>query len=180
MKKISDYLKLAIFVVGILVGVQIPGFVDQYGKNLNSRVSESTNSVAAFQGDANKYFAGDLNRLVKHYGSKSDPVIVSGGESIGALVARNQLLTKAQQSYSESAYSPYVQVFLNPIEEIRNEVWNNYTYQIVLNGSAIVIAIAAGLVALGLSDLLFYLLARLAQRLTNRTKRSGKTVKTSH
>lgn len=170
MKKISDYLKLAVFVVGILVGVQIPGFVDQYGKNLNAHVAESSTSVAEFQDDADKFFAGDMSKLVKHYDSKDDPVMVSGGESIGALVSRNQLLTEAQQQFSESIYSPYIQVFITPFEEIRNEVWSNYTYQITLNSSAIIIGVVTGLVVLGVFDLLMFMLARLRRKLINRER----------
>ena len=63
MTKILDYLKIAAVLVGVLVGVQFPAFIDQYGKNLDSRLSESSNSIAEFQDDADKYFDGDLKKL---------------------------------------------------------------------------------------------------------------------
>jgi len=158
MKKLLDYIKLAVLLGGVLMGVQIPGLVDQYGSSLDSRVSESGNSIAEFQDDADKYYGGDINKLIAHYDNKSDPVIVSGGESIGALVSRNQYLAKAQREFHRSAYSAYIHVFISPVEEVRYDVWSNYTYKVILNGSAITIAIVSGLIALGLFELTFFLL----------------------
>ena len=167
MKKLLDYIRFAVFVAGVLIGVQIPDFVDQYGNSLNARVSESANSVSEFQDDADKYFNGDMNKLVEHYDNKSDPVIISGGESIGALVSRNQFLVAAQKRFSQSAYAAYLHVFVSPVEEIRNDVWNNHTYKVVLNVSAIFIGILFGFITSGLFELAILLLG-LAIQVFNR------------
>ena len=175
MKKLFEYIKFSIFVTGVLMGVQIPGFIDQYGNNLDARVSESASSVAEFQGDADKYFNGDMDKLVKHYENKSDPVIVSGGESIGALVSRNNYLVGAQKKFNQSIYASYVHVFFNPVEQIRRDVWSNYTYKVVLNGSAIVIGILSGLVVCGAFELSIFLLFIIRyRRLTEKPKRTQK------
>ena len=117
MKKILDYLKLSVFVLGVLVGIQIPGFIDQYGKNLDARVSESGNSVSEFQDDADNYFGGDINRLIEYYSNNVDPVIISGGESIEAIFSRGQLLINAQQQFNQSVYGSYAHVFISPVEK---------------------------------------------------------------
>lgn len=153
MKKLFDYVKLAVFVVGVLVGIQIPGFVDQYGKNLDARVSESSKSVAQFQDDADKFFDGDMDRLSGHYKKTRDPVIVSGGSSITALVTRNERLRLAQQDFQQSTFGAYVHVLINPVHEVRQDVWGKYTYEVVLNVSAIAVGVAIGLLALGFFEL---------------------------
>ena len=165
MKKVLDYLKLAVFVLGILVGVQVPGFIDQYGKNLAARVSESANSIGEFQYDADNYFGGDISRLIEYYSSNVDPVITSGGESIEAIFNRNQLLVNAQQQFNQSVFGSYTHVLISPVEEIRNEVWINYSYTIVLNGEAILLSITVALLALALFELTIFLLSMTLQML---------------
>lgn len=165
MNKILDYLKLAVLILGLLIGVQIPGFVDQYGKNLDARVSESSHSIAEFKKDADKYFDGDIQQLLTHYQSKTDPVIISGGESIGALVSRNEYLLKAQKEFSQSFSSAYIHVFASPVTVVRDDVWSHYTYVVVLNRDAIFISIIVGIIFLSLFELTIYLLILLGRSL---------------
>lgn len=177
--KLFEYIKLVIFVGAILVGIQVPGFVDQYGKNLAARVSESQHSIAVFQADADKYFAGDLNRLLKHYQQQVDPVIIAGGASIGSLVERNIQLTQALQVFNQSIYSPYQQVFLQPIQEIRAEVWQNYSYTVVLNGTSIVIGILVAVLLLALFEMSLFSCAVVCKKCLN-LKHKKPTPKTLH
>ncbi|MFC3034018.1 DUF2937 family protein [Pseudoalteromonas fenneropenaei] len=158
MRKLFDYLKLAVLITAILIGVQIPGFVTQYGNNLAARMQESQLAITAFQHDADKYFHGDIKHLIAHYAKQNDPVIVSAGENIAALFARNQRLSAALQEFQRAAYSPYLHVMFNPIAEIRQDVWRNYNYQVLLNASAIAIGVGFGLVVLAGFELLLSLL----------------------
>ncbi|MGJ8692651.1 MAG: DUF2937 family protein [Thalassotalea sp.] len=171
--KLFEYIKLVIFVGAILVGIQVPGFVDQYGKNLTARVSESEHSIAAFQADADKYFAGDLTRLLDHYQRQADPVIIAGGASIGSLVARNVLLTQALQSFNQSIHSPYMQVFLQPVKEIRTEVWQNYNYTVVLNVDSIVIGILVAILLLALFEMSLFSCAVVCKKCLNLNNKKG-------
>lgn len=165
MKKIMDYLKLAVLIFGVLIGVQIPGFVSQYGQNLDARVAESSKGLSQFQQDADQYFNGNLQQLLEHYDRNQDPVIVAGGQSIKALVLRNQMLTQAQSNFHQSLYSPYLQVFVSPIAEIRQDVWNHYEYKVILNAEAISIGVIFGLMVLALSELALFILFLLLKTL---------------
>ena len=49
MRKILDYLRLLLFTGGVLIGVQVPGFIDQYGKSLEAHLLESSQSLKEFQ-----------------------------------------------------------------------------------------------------------------------------------
>lgn len=171
MSNILNYLKISVVIISILIGIQVPAFVDQYGKSLDSRLAESENSIAEFQDDADKYFDGDLDKLIKHYENKEDPVIVSGGESIETLVSRNKILVNAQVKYQESFYSSYIHVLFSPIKEIREDVWRNYTYSIVLNKVEIIASVISGVGTLMLIDLLIFLLSLLTKVIKNPSKR---------
>ena len=153
-EKLFSYLKLSVVLMAVLVGVQLPSFVDQYGKNLSARLAESTLSIQVFQDDADKYFAGDLNRLVEHYKRRSDPVIADGGSSINALVNRNALLTAAYLEYQQSSFDAIAHVFIHSVEDVREQTWLNYSYSVVLNREAIVSAVVFALAGLIMLDLM--------------------------
>ncbi len=148
MKKISEYFRLIVFVMAMLVGIQAPSFVDQYGKSLESHLRESNLSLAEFQDDADKFFSGDLLKLIEHYQNTDDQVFNSGGESIDALYQRNQILQSASQEFKQSLFSPYFVTLKNPIPDIRDEVRENYTYSIILNKIAILLGVVFGFFAL--------------------------------
>lgn len=144
MRRILDYLRLLLFTSGVLIGVQVPAFIDQYGKSLEAHLLESSMSLKEFQKDAEHYFDGSLDELIAHYQNNKDPVIKDGGASIAAIYNRNQALVLAWKSFTASTYSAYTHVILKPLLDIKNEVWNNYTYSIILNTSAIISGLTCG------------------------------------
>ena len=42
------YLRLVVFALGLLVGVQVPGFVDQYAKRVSAHYIEASKNFAGF------------------------------------------------------------------------------------------------------------------------------------
>ena len=144
MNKILEYIRLIIIVAGVLIGIQAPGFVDQYGKALQAHYTESQNSLQEFQDDADKFFGGSLHKLVEHYRNDPDPVFLEGGVSIATLLARNETLENAYNLFHEHPYSAYTQVLLYPVTDIREEVIASYTYTVVLNRSAVFIGLLSG------------------------------------
>ena len=177
MSKIFDYLKIVVLLIGVLVGIQVPGFVDQYGKNLASRVSESDNSISRFQNDADKYFSGDIDKLIQHYRTTSDPVIASGGESIESLFVRNRSLLNAYEEFTKSTYSSYYHVTTNPVQEIMSDTWQRYTHSVVLNSQAIIAGIICAVTILVLFELLIFLLVLPARKLKSGATKSKKRPK---
>lgn len=159
MHKILEYLGLVVFSTGLLVGIQVPGLVDLYGKLLQARVLESNASVSEFQDDADRYFHGDLDKLVEHYDANTDPVIVSGGESIRAVVTRNRRLQAALEQFRASTVSAYRHAILSPLPEIKAQLWRDYTYRIVLDPAAIGFGVAFALCGLASFEFLVFLLA---------------------
>jgi len=144
MRKILDYLRLILFTSGVLIGVQVPGFIDQYGKSLEAHLIESSISLKEFQEDAERYFDGSLDNLIAHYQNNPDPVIKDGGDSIAAIYNRNLTLTQAWATFTASTYSAYTHVILKPLYDIKNEVWSRYTYSIILSPSAIISGLTCG------------------------------------
>jgi len=101
-------------------------------------------SLKAFQKDAERYFDGSLDKLIAHYQNKEDPVIIDGADSIAAIYNRNRTLAQARKSFTASTYSAYKHVILKPLIDIKSEVWDNFTYDIILNPSAIISGLTCG------------------------------------
>jgi len=173
MRKVFEYAKLVVFFAGVLIGVQVPGFVDQYGKSLESRFYESEKSKGEFQDNANKYFGGDIDKLIEHYNKKNDPVIVAGGDSISAIFIRNKELKNALSDFAQSIYSPYLHVVLHPVEEIKINVWKNYTHNISFNKSAITFGLLSGVLFLALFELIIFLSVIIYRVFNNSGKKSS-------
>lgn len=144
MKMIMDYLRLILFLGAALVGVQVPSFVDLYGVKLSSHLQESDLSLSGFQKDADQYFDGDLKKLLSYYQSKTDPIIVDGGNNIGVLLSRNTRLKQAYSEFSQNFYSRYLHTIYSPIRKIQQDTWSSYDYAIKLNTTGIAWALAFG------------------------------------
>lgn len=144
MRTMVFYVRIGLFVIGVLVGLQFPMFVDQYGKSLHSHYIESSNSIGEFQEDANRFFAGDMGKLIEYYKENGDPVFYEGGESIESIYHRYVALDRAFKQFQIGSVNAYQQAFFTPIADVREEVWENYDFATKLSPSAMTIGLGVG------------------------------------
>ncbi|MEI8641764.1 DUF2937 family protein [Pseudoalteromonas sp. Hal099] len=78
MSKLLDYIRLSFFAAGLLLGVQIPAFVSDFGHALEAHLIEANNALAPFKKDAQNYFNNDLNKLIAHYENIGDDIVGKG------------------------------------------------------------------------------------------------------
>ncbi|TWI73997.1 Protein of unknown function (DUF2937) [Desulfobotulus alkaliphilus] len=143
--RLYAYARLLLFMGGVLLGVQIPGFLDAYGKSLESRLQESMRSLALFQRDADRYFEGDLGRLIDHYEKTGDPVFRDGGANIAAIRERKKLLENALIDFRKSGFNAICHLILRPVKDVRDSVFETYTHVIRLDRDAVFAGLATGL-----------------------------------
>lgn len=155
---IKKYISFISFGVALLIGIQLPTFVDEYGKNLEARYAESQNALSKFRDTANQYFDGNFEKLIQHYEQKKDPVVVEGGNSIRSIFERNQRLESAIKDFKRSMLSPYYQVVFNPILDVRKQAWENYSFTVALNQNNIIFGFIFALFLLLILELLFVVL----------------------
>jgi len=60
----TDYLRLILFAVGLLAGVQVPGFIDQYAQRVSAHQIEVATDFRGFQQVADQYFGGSVEALI--------------------------------------------------------------------------------------------------------------------
>jgi hypothetical protein len=173
MKRLFEYIRLVLFVGGVLLGIQIPGFVDQYGQRLEAHALESTRSLSDFQKDADRFFDGSIEKLVAHYQKNPDQVVQQGGSNINTLYRRQQTLQAAYRAFSASWWSPYTQTFFSPVPDIRTNAVESYDFTVMLNSHAIVAGLIAGL----LLGIMLEILLGLPRLIFNRAPRSRRPLR---
>ncbi len=133
---LRSYLRLILFTCGLLLGVQVPGLINDYGQRVQAHLLESREGLKGFQQTAQRFFNGDLDALVRHYRSSDDPVFNSDANSIESLQIRNRLLEGEWQALQGGWLSRTLHVLTRPDPAIREETLKGYSYQILLTPEA--------------------------------------------
>jgi len=154
MSKFLDYIRLSFFACGLLLGVQIPAFVSDFGQALNAQLIEANNAISPFKNDAAIYFNNDLNKLIKHYKNLGDKIVGKGAEHINTLNMRQQSLQLAVEQFKQS---PYVFTLTSNLNDIKQQVWQRFEGQIVLKKDSIIAAIISAIIIAVLAELLGFL-----------------------
>lgn len=141
-----SYFRMFVFLGCTLIGMQVPAFVDQYGKSLESRLMESRIALNEFQDDANKHFNGSLEKLIAHYIGNEDQIFSDGGRSIQSIYDRNILLRNNLEQFRSNPWSAYSQALFTPVPDVGSEVRKNYSYVIQLKPGAIGFGLTLGLI----------------------------------
>ncbi|MFZ3282484.1 DUF2937 family protein [Pseudomonas sp.] len=133
-----SYVRLVLFAAGLLIGVQVPGFINDYAKRVEAHLIEAQTGLRGFQGTAEQFFKGDMQALVAHYRASEDPVFRSDADSLSTLLSRQIALDKQYQAMQGPWYIRFLQVVLAADPDIRKETWNGYSYQILLTPEAMI------------------------------------------
>lgn len=132
-----SYLRLTLFALGLLVGIQVPGFIQAYENHVEARRLEAQQGLTGFQETAGRFFNGDLNALVAHYRASEDPVIQSDARSVSALVERARLLDREWRIMQGPWYAQAWHVLVGADKNLRRQVWSSYRFQVLLAPEAI-------------------------------------------
>ena len=155
---LRSYLRLTLFAFGLLLGVQVPGFIDDYAKRVEAHRLESQQSLRGFQETAQKFFKGDMDALVAHYRVSDDPVMRSDAQSVGHLVQRSALLEREWQAMQGPWYARMWHVLFRADQDVRAQVWNSYRFQLLLAPPAVAWGLSCALLTAWTGECVFLLL----------------------
>ena len=142
---LRGYLRLVVFTVGLLIGVQVPGFIDQYAKRVSAHYIEAQHNFAGFQQAADQYFNGDIDALVAHHLASPDVVFKGEAKTIGDLFARIRALAAELDALKGPSISRLIHIVVNPNRDILQETIAAYSYTVPLSPNAILYGVSAGL-----------------------------------
>ncbi|MGS2721389.1 DUF2937 family protein [Paraglaciecola aestuariivivens] len=132
----NDYLRLIFFCGGLLMGIQIPAFVDQYAKRVDAQLSEAMLIFAGFQQTAERYFNGDMQALISHYQQSDDQVFKHDAQNIGFIRHRVTRLKTEAAAMQQSAFLRVMHVLFTPDPKVRQDTFEHYSYVVLLNAQA--------------------------------------------
>jgi hypothetical protein len=166
------YLMIVVACIALLVGLQVPNFVDQYQKRVDAHLREVIVNLQPFQDIADKYFGGDLDKLIALHRNSGEKPFQEEGAAIAKMVQRKLRFEADLAALQASLPLRAWHVVLHGDREMIDEALGQYSYAVPLNQDAIVFGAAAALVILLLVELLLAL-ARFASatlfRSTSRT-----------
>lgn len=142
---LRSYLRLVLFAFGLLLGVQVPGFVDDYAKRVEAHLLESEQSLKGFRETAQRFFNGDLDALVTHYRVSNDPVMRSDAQSVAHLVDRSALLAEESRAMQGPWYAQAWHLATAADSELVKETLQAYRYQVLFTPEAIIWGLVSAL-----------------------------------
>lgn len=171
MEIIKDYLRLIMFSIGLLMGVQLPALVDQYAKRVDAKLLESSQNLMGFQQTAKRYFSGDMNKLIAHYLASDDAVFNQDASNIQFIVRRVDFLQKEISILQQGLLSRTFHVVFAHDKSIMDETLAQYTYVIILKPTAIFWGIGIALLLSLLIEAVFFSLIGCLHRIKRRKLR---------
>ena len=169
------YLMVIVACISLLVGLQVPSFVDQYQKRVDAHLREVTVNLQPFQDIATKYFAGDLDKLIALHRNSDARPFKDEGVAIEKMVQRKLRFEADLAALQTSLTMRALHVLLRGDREITDEVLGQYSYTVPLNQDALLFGAGAAVVILLMVELLLALvrgLVTMMMRLLRQTSSS--------
>ena len=134
---LKTYSRLFIFAGGLLLGIQVPNFVDQYERRIDAHYLEVSSNISGFQATADLLCSGDIEALIAYYEQSNDAVFESDAQSIRNIVDRYLRISSEREALSGGTFSTVIHVILHADDEFIDETFEQYGYTVPLNLFAI-------------------------------------------
>ena len=142
---LKTYNRLFIFAAGLLLGIQVPNFVDQYERRIDAHYLEVSANISGFQSTADRLFSGNMEALITCYAESNDWVFESDAQSIRVIVARYSRISNEREALSRNIFAAAMHVLRYADAEFIDETFEQYGYTVPLNMLAVGWGIAIAL-----------------------------------
>ncbi len=158
------YLMIVVACIALLVGIQVPGFVDQYQKRVDAHLREVTINLQPYQDIANKYFGGSIEKLIELHRKSEVKPFQEEGSAIEKMYQRKQRFSAEMQALNAALPYQIAHVLFSHDPEMLDETLAQYSYTVPLNQDALLVGAALALVILLLLELLLAVARFVAHR----------------
>lgn len=173
---LKTYSRLFIFAGGLLLGIQVPNFVDQYERRIDAHYLEVSANISGFQSTADLLFSGDMEALIAYYAASNDAVFESDAQSIRGIVGRYNRISNEREALSGNIFAAAMHVILYADDEFRDETFDQYGYTIPLNMLAVEWGLAIALLLTITIDLGLFGCVKCARLVTRKKKNQLKSI----
>ena len=158
------YLIVIVACLALLIGLQGPNFIDQYEKRVDAHLREVSINLRPFQLIADKYFAGDLNKLIDLHRSSGEKPFLEEGAAIEQMVQRKLRFEADRAALQTSLPIKAFRVLFHGDREMIDEALGQYSYAVPLNQDALLFGATFALLILLLLELLLALARRISRK----------------
>lgn len=160
MNKINHYLSMLCFAAGIMLGVQLPNWVNQYVQRVDAHYREAELAIAPYQLLADQLFAGSMQALLDKHLQSHEPLFKREAEPISNQYQRWQYLQRLHQQLQGNFWQQLQQITMHADQDMVNETLDSYQATVPLNRLAIICGLLGGVLASIVYELVTGLLIR--------------------
>ncbi len=158
---------LSIAAGALLVGIQLPNFVDQYQKRLDAHLVEVQTNLKPFQDIANQFHEGSMEALILKHKRSDDVTFNREGDAIDKMYRRFQRFANERDQLQTALPQQLVFIATRADRDLVDETRQNYSFGLLLNTGAVI----AGLVLMLMVVIVLEAIAALARALTRPSPR---------
>jgi len=173
MRVLYRYFLVLIACTAILFGVQIPNFVDQYEKRLDAHFLEVQNNLRGYQGIADRHYGGSMEVLMKKHEESEDRAVREETEPIRNMYERYLRFQSERGSLETGLAGKVAFIIAKGDRALINETYQNYSFTIPLNRSAVVSGFISAATVLVVVELLLMTILWLFRLARPSSVRSG-------
>lgn len=153
---IKRYSLQLVFTVSLLLGLQLPNFLQQYELRLQGHFSEAKLQLSEFQSLADTYFSGDLQMLIAKHKKSQVALFRDEANLIEQSYLRVQTLQQKVNYIDKPMWYRLGRLTQEMNQPLFQATWKTYQANIVLNESAITVGVSIAVLLMLLLELLFY------------------------
>jgi hypothetical protein len=154
MATIYRYFLVLAACAAVLLGIQIPNFVDQYEKRLDAHLSEVAINLRAYQEIADQFFGGSVQALIDKHQQGKDAVFKAEAKPIGVMLERYRRFNHEKRALDTGLPRKIAAIATAGDRQLIDETLASYSFTVPLNGAAV----ACGFVVMAVIVLLMELL----------------------
>ncbi|HEY5715427.1 MAG TPA: DUF2937 family protein [Psychromonas sp.] len=145
-----------VFALTLLLGLQIPNFLQQYETRLDGHYIEAKNQLAAYQKLADRYFAGNIQALITTHKNNDKKLFQDEAFVVENLVNRFNYLQRQKNALNADLTKRLLFLAWQFNSPLFHETRLNYQAEIVLNKNAISVGLLCALISSLLAEFLFF------------------------
>ena len=131
------YTLILIACAALLVGIQIPNFVDQYQKRLDAHLSEVKNNLQGYQDIADRLYGGSIAALIAKHQQSTDPAFKEEAQPIANIVQRYEHFSTELAALATGLPGKLTHIVIQGDRELITETYENYSFAVPLNETAV-------------------------------------------
>lgn len=142
---IHRYFMIAVFGACLMLGIQAPNFVEQYGKRIDAHYLEVVENLKGFQDIADRFHGGDILALVRHHETSRDSTFRAEAEPIRRMVERKARFGGEREALKGAFARKAAHLLVRGDRETIGETYEMYSPGLRLDRQAIGTGLAAAL-----------------------------------